>query len=348
MTVVRYTTVANCPICSAKDFAQVATVRDDLLTTTKKHVYVSCKLCSHIYLREKPTKDSVKHIYPSVYFAFASSSKKLLFDLLKGFSIKLTLLKLQRYLPAERSGKVRLLEIGSGDGLFLKIASKNGFTAYGIEPFGAGSESAGSENYTLLNVTFENIPDIGQFDIIVLNQVIEHLPNLRKLSQFLNQSLVDGGIVAIQTPLPAGLQFNLFKSSWGGWHAPRHFHIFTEKSIKLLLEPLVAVQSRPIPSPFLLAQSLNQKFFRSLKFGISPSSIFILTFCLLVELPASFAGLKTGNQNYVFKKVQSSCQNVAQNSRRSFVEFLKLLTIGYLLLGLGLFLFVRFFTLVPF
>ena len=46
-----------------------------------------------------------------------------------------------------------------------------------------------------------------------------------------------GGLLIIDTPNRGGLDYALFKGRyWGGYHIPRHFHLFNQPHLVRLLE----------------------------------------------------------------------------------------------------------------
>ncbi len=76
----------------------------------------------------------------------------------------------------------------------------------------------------------------SSFDLIVLNQVIEHVPDpeasLRKIKQRLNP----GGRVVLSFPNAASWQRKLTGKRWINWHVPYHQHHFNRHSFKRLAE----------------------------------------------------------------------------------------------------------------
>jgi hypothetical protein len=55
--------------------------------------------------------------------------------------------------------------------------------------------------------------------------------------QNLARKLAPNGLMIIDTPNRGGLDYQLFrKKYWGGYHVPRHFHLFTQDSLTKLIE----------------------------------------------------------------------------------------------------------------
>ena len=82
----------------------------------------------------------------------------------------------------------------------------------------------------------EALKDNGH-DLIVMRQLLEHLrePDIAVKNVF--RKLRPGGVVIIDTPNRGGLDYHLWKRRyWGGYHIPRHFHLFTMPSLTRLMK----------------------------------------------------------------------------------------------------------------
>ena len=94
----------------------------------------------------------------------------------------------------------RVLDIGCGAGGLIKyLKSKYYVNLYGIDPIEAYVKEAKDENIKVGNVF--NIPfDDNSFDIVVLDQVLEHLNDLNKAMKEIHRVLDKGGICVIGVP----------------------------------------------------------------------------------------------------------------------------------------------------
>jgi 2-polyprenyl-3-methyl-5-hydroxy-6-metoxy-1,4-benzoquinol methylase len=112
------------------------------------------------------------------------------------------------------SSDVQLLEIGAGDGAFVKrvaesISSKENifcteFSEYGrhhIEKFGIRCLSEDVRN--LSNIELE-----GKLDVVCMFQVLEHMDRLNVLFQKLNWMMKKGGSLFIAVPNQSRIEFN--------------------------------------------------------------------------------------------------------------------------------------------
>lgn len=76
----------------------------------------------------------------------------------------------------------------------------------------------------------------GGHDVIIMWQLIEHLRDPREALRLVLRKLSPGGVLVIDTPNRGGWDYWLFRGRhWGGYHIPRHFHLFTLESLAQVL-----------------------------------------------------------------------------------------------------------------
>jgi SAM-dependent methyltransferase len=102
----------------------------------------------------------------------------------------------------------------------------------------------------------------GGHDLIVLSQLIEHLREPGQALRLLREKLSPGGRLVVETPDRSGLDYRLFRSRyWGGYHLPRHFHLFTRSSLAGLARRhgLAVERQASLPSPGFWIISLRNR-----------------------------------------------------------------------------------------
>ena len=128
---------------------------------------------------------------------------------------------------------MRLLDVGCGDGRFL-LALRRRFPdamLAGLDwSFGPGvaAELAAARIETLTGaIETAGLPR-DHYDVITMNQLIEHVWDVRLVLDRCCRALKVGGLLAIETPNPDGWDRRFFKSGgWGGYYWPRHLNLFT-------------------------------------------------------------------------------------------------------------------------
>lgn len=116
----------------------------------------------------------------------------------------------------------RLLEVGSAQGFFLSVAEQHGFECSGIEPNRQLRESEHNKHRHLIAGFFPDaLPDQQAFDLIVFNDVIEHIPDIRNTLKACHDHLTDDGLLIINVPMRRGFFYGVGKvAKTLGWKVP--------------------------------------------------------------------------------------------------------------------------------
>jgi len=116
----------------------------------------------------------------------------------------------------------RLLEIGCGLGELLDVFRDHGFETEGIEPSLAGSTKTAARGHAVHHATLEEcLPKLskGQYDVVVLNGVIEHLLEPWDAMAAIEQLLAPRGVLMVRitndfSPLQQAAQQVNGKAPW--------------------------------------------------------------------------------------------------------------------------------------
>ena len=130
----------------------------------------------------------------------------------------------------------KLLEIGCAAGLALLLARERGWDVHGLEMssemarvarerFGLEVERGDAEGVDLL----------GTFDVILLDDILEHLSSPREFLRRLPEHLNAGGMLALKTPNAESLSRKLLGKRWFHFKPDEHLHFFDRVSIARLL-----------------------------------------------------------------------------------------------------------------
>jgi len=141
----------------------------------------------------------------------------------------------QQYAP--KTG--RLLEIGPSYGGFAFLAKKAGFSVDVIEMDSECcrflKDVVGVNAICADNVR-KALAGLGQYDVIALWHVLEHLDEPWKVLDTLAEHLLPNGIIVISTPNPDSFQFKLFGRFWVHLDAPRHVSLLPAEWLICFLE----------------------------------------------------------------------------------------------------------------
>ena len=128
----------------------------------------------------------------------------------------------------------RLLDVGCGDGTFLKTARKHDWEAVGTELNPGPARALGFDVFNSL----DECMDHGPFDCVTLWHSLEHMPDPRTVMAKVRRLVAGDGIVLIAVPDFAGLQSKAFQESWLHLDVPRHLYHFTAASIDRMLNQM--------------------------------------------------------------------------------------------------------------
>lgn len=258
--------VDKCLVCnssSAKSMVKFQSKDNNWYTALK------CQNCGLVYASPQPvlTYEAINEIYSSDYYANYYGPRQDYQDrALTDYHMKCYEKEYAVYNKyAEQKPGRRVFDVGCGDGKFLEIFSKYGWECLGLEPSDTSRAVAQSKGFTVLEVPFLEVKDdVGKFDMIFLDNVIEHInepnPFVKRVFELLNP----GGIFVLKTPnsdslnemletvmlrtLPRGVNngimagFKKFLNQgsgrvhrFGNLHPPVHLAIYNDKSMKTLL-----------------------------------------------------------------------------------------------------------------
>jgi len=106
----------------------------------------------------------------------------------------------------------KLLDVGCAHGWFLDIA-KNDFTVLGIEPDVHVHKNAIKRGVETRLGYFPDILNLNEkFDVIVFNDVIEHIPNINNVLNQCHDRLNDQGLLLLNLPSSDGFFYRVSKA----------------------------------------------------------------------------------------------------------------------------------------
>jgi SAM-dependent methyltransferase len=81
-------------------------------------------------------------------------------------------------------------------------------------------------------------PPPSRFDLVMFHHSFEHIADPRAALAAAMDLLAPGGRVLIRIPIASSYAFVRYRANWVQLDAPRHLHLFTERSFRLLSESL--------------------------------------------------------------------------------------------------------------
>jgi 2-polyprenyl-3-methyl-5-hydroxy-6-metoxy-1,4-benzoquinol methylase len=235
------TDVPVCDVCGGTELDDHASGFDyEMITCRNQWRFVRCRACGHVWLHPRPSIEALDTIYPPTYYAYNYESQ--ISPLARRGKEMLDGLKMRKILAACDGLPTRYLDVGCGDGRYLEALARRGVARDGL--FGLELDEAivekvrarGLQAYCERVETTERFDD-GMFDLITMFHVIEHIDSPRAVVERLASWLRPGGVLALETPNIDSLDARLFRSGrWGGYHIPRHWHLFNPDTFRRLVE----------------------------------------------------------------------------------------------------------------
>jgi 2-polyprenyl-3-methyl-5-hydroxy-6-metoxy-1,4-benzoquinol methylase len=227
-----------CPLCGAKTYtirypANLEGAEDAFHYLTEKPCHyqvVDCSVCSLTYSTPIFEENKIVELYRTCSAEQALGPAE---DRAITINMRRYLERLQRH-SGIRSG--RLLDIGCGLGHLLSEAREMGYDAMGIDPSEAAIMEARrrTDAYSVFcGVYSESLAPPGQFDLITLVHVIDHVAEPLRLLKTIQYHLKAGGVAFIATHNIASLLAKLTGENFIAWSI-QHISYYTPETLRAL------------------------------------------------------------------------------------------------------------------
>lgn len=301
-----------CPGCGGNGGATVAEGTDyEYATTAQTFRFVRCAGCGVVYLTPRPDGAALPVIYPPHYYAFTGSERGR--GIVRRLRARWERRKVTAYAGWLRPGPRRVLDVGCGTGRLLELLAslqRPALTLHGIDLDPRAIAAARAAGFVAEVATIESYRTDRPFDLIVLQQVIEHVADPRAVLGRLQDLLAPGGVVILETPDLAGWDERIFRGRlWGGYHFPRHWTLFTRASLRAMAEGtgLDVLDQRSLMSLSFWSWSIHH---RLLTWGAPgwlvrwcrPPNAVLLALTLPLEVLQLALGCPTSNQRLVARR----------------------------------------------
>lgn len=226
---------AACCICGDTDASVPVAVGEDFEYRTSPDSFVMhrCKRCEVLYLDPRPAPSELGRIYGPDYHAYEFSAER--FGLSYRVRERLEARRLLDWCGDLHPG-ARILDVGAGDGFHLRLLRDHGdptWSLEGVEPDARATQAAAADGLAMHQAVVEDVDlEPGSYDFALLIMVVEHVPDPRGVLEATRRLLRPGGRMGIVTDNTDSPDAALGRSRhWGGYHFPRHFHLFNRRSL---------------------------------------------------------------------------------------------------------------------
>jgi 2-polyprenyl-3-methyl-5-hydroxy-6-metoxy-1,4-benzoquinol methylase len=289
----------ECPACGNPQSNKTLEV-EDFTVSRESFSLVKCSSCQLLFTNPRPVEAEIGTYYRSEeYISHTNSRKGLLngvYQWARGRAIASKIGLIESLNSSPRS----LLDYGCGTGEFLAAAKKKGWICAGLEPDDGARKQAKSNHG--LNVELPDklwdLPE-GQFGVITLWHVLEHVHRLNETVHQLIRCLSSQGRLLIAVPNCLSHESRHYGSYWAAYDVPRHLYHFSRTPMLKLMEKYGLELEKVKPlffDPFYISL-LSEKY----KTGKSNPMA-----AAWQGLQTTFAGRKNLDENssllYVFKR----------------------------------------------
>jgi 2-polyprenyl-3-methyl-5-hydroxy-6-metoxy-1,4-benzoquinol methylase len=202
--------------------------------------YMQCQICRHLFSSHNIDLSS---LYSSSYVDSTYGSIEGMYGRFKAINSLPPeksdnfhrIRRVEDYAKKENLEGKRLLDVGAGIGIFPSAMSKLGWDVTAIEP------DSRTVEHLQKNIGIKAVDDdllklssmqLGLFNIITLNKVLEHIENPVPLLRHSASMLADGGFIYIELPDIAAADESMYREEF----FIEHHHIFSPASLSILAE----------------------------------------------------------------------------------------------------------------
>lgn len=143
-----------------------------------------------------------------------------------------------RHMPSQPVGRPgRMLDVGCGNGVFLKMAQAAGWSVQGIDFDPIAVAEARRQGLAVDLGGIDQLTAQAQtYDWITCSHVLEHVHEPQQLLHSMHRLLRPGGTLWLQTPNLDSIGHRAYGPHWVGIDAPRHLTLLPLPSLRSALE----------------------------------------------------------------------------------------------------------------
>ncbi|MFQ5768969.1 MAG: class I SAM-dependent methyltransferase [bacterium] len=226
-----FTRRQNCPACKAKDNKTIysccylaSPIKDFLksyyghlekfrLEYLEKATFIlnECSSCGLVFQEQIPDNLLLEKLYEEELDIEAAVNQFPQYDNLDYYAGLAKEIMMSIEFLGKRPSQLKFLDFGMGWGKWCRMAKGFGCEAFGTEISQARIDYAKSQGIQV--ISWDNLPRY-KFDLINLEQVLEHLAEPLDILCYLKQSLKSDGLIKICVPNGSGIKKRLKTCDW--------------------------------------------------------------------------------------------------------------------------------------
>ncbi|MGE2813673.1 class I SAM-dependent methyltransferase [Mycobacterium heidelbergense] len=247
----------ECRLCGSAGPHQTIVVREMMFQTRDLFEYFSCEKCDTLQIVNALEGDELMRYYPQNYYSHSAATEPKLFrwlitqqdrfklrtggrlvgafmaaSLPEGIVRAVTggdAVRMIAQLGVDRDA--RILDVGCAGGVLLDRLARVGFNNLsGADPFLATDDET-PRGVPLMKRYLSEVT--GEFDLIMFNHSLEHVPDLVATLKAASEKLAVGGICLVRLPTTSSEAWTSYGADWVQVDAPRHIVIPSRQGMAL-------------------------------------------------------------------------------------------------------------------
>jgi 2-polyprenyl-3-methyl-5-hydroxy-6-metoxy-1,4-benzoquinol methylase len=198
--------------------------------------YFDCRDCHALFLNPMYTMEFTEDVHKTNGNSFVWQDSY--FDFVQTYgdsSYSPVAEEIKKQIRAAGIAAPSILDVGSGTGALLSELKRIGLNdLQGVEPGPQGK--AGAEKYQLpiANIGITEFNPGKKYNVVLLMDVIEHIPDTHELITKIDSLLAPGGIIISNTPNLGSLASLIRKDRWSALTPPAHLLMWHKKTFAAL------------------------------------------------------------------------------------------------------------------
>lgn len=251
----------HCPLCGQSEAEQLFALEPVAALPGRRLRLVRCENCALTSLAPRLGASELAALYHAGYEPFSPPLSEEPNVLLRWARGRFLAVRVRQILQLIAPGD-RVLDLGCATGaLQHALALRTAGAVFGNDMSMPALRVARRQGLPVWCGEAGHVaaPD-GAFGLVMLWEVIEHVPHPRQTFAEAWRVLRPGGALVLSTPNLASLQARLWGRRWNGWHLPYHLQLFSFSTLRQMLEDAGFTEVRRRPAPlerFYLEASLR-------------------------------------------------------------------------------------------
>jgi len=240
----------QCRVCHNDEGLREYIVREMMFGTKELFPYVQCPVCGCLQIKSIPS--DMSRYYGAGYYSREREAVPRIVQYLfhqrdryifsgRGLIGRLGYLtfgkafanhSLNSLSKLNPGADTRILDVGCGDGKVLKMLRQMGFDrVHGIDPYN-DKDVVYDRKLTIRKAALHETD--GQWDVIMLHHVFEHLPDPQTTLSDIRRRLAPDGTCVVRIPVVSSHAWERYGVNWVQIDAPRHLFLHSMSSMTRL------------------------------------------------------------------------------------------------------------------